>query len=203
MDEPSKILWNALYEIDGFALHATIYAWAADLTPSGRVLDLGCEYGLGSLLVTETNPGLQVLSVDLDLSVLLSSCGIAGMEKISRANADAVHLPVANGTFNGIYLLNLLHMVEKPASVLSEVKRALKPEGLAVIGITNEAFQVSRQSKYELTRQLEGAINEQFSDVTYPKEIRGQIPSFPSRVFPLCHQNFAWIALCRKKLVEE
>ena len=187
--------WTALQNTKRLALHATIYTWAASQTPPGWVLDLGCEYGFGSLLIAQTNPKLQVLGMDLYLASVQYAQQLPFDTKIPLVNADAAHLPVATETFSGIYLINLLHLVKEPGRVLSEVQRALRSGGVAMIGIHLDE---NRSSTLKLVQQLELEIETRFAQVTYPQEIYGQIPSFPSQSFVINQEDSTWVALCRK-----
>jgi SAM-dependent methyltransferase len=164
----------------------------------GWVLDLGCEYGFGSLLIAETNPKLQVLGMDLDFSALGYSQGVPYKEKIPWVNASGHKLPIASESFSGVYLINLLHLVEDAVAVLSEARRALKSDGVAILSIPQNDSQESGQRRSPLIKQLELEINDLFSEVTYPNKICGQLPSFPSQTFLLDQQASPWIAFCRK-----
>lgn len=180
-----------MHDTQRLALHATIYTWAADQTPPGWVLDLGCEYGFGSLLIAQTNPKLQVLGMDLDLAAIQYSQHLSFHASIPCLNADAANLPIAAGSLSGIYLINLLHWVREPGRVLSEVQRALKIGGIAVISIP-------LMGAGELVQELKTEIEARFSRVTFPQEIYGQIPSYPPQSFLIDQQHCTWIALCRK-----
>jgi ubiquinone/menaquinone biosynthesis C-methylase UbiE len=165
----------------------------------GWVLDLGCEYGFGSLLIAETNPNLQVLGMDLDFSALGYSQGIMpSNEKIPWINASGHKLPIASESFSGVYLINLLHLVEDMTAVLSEARRALKSEGVAILSIPQNDSLETGQSRFPLIKQLELEINDLFSEVVYPNKICGQLPSFPPQTFLLDKQASTWIAFCRK-----
>lgn len=190
--------WAFLHDTQHLALHATIYTWAAAQTPSGCVLDLGCEYGFGSLLVTQTNPGLKVQGMDLDLASIQYTQNLPFGTRVPRINADAHNLPVAAESFSGIYLINILHLVREPGRVLAEVKRGLITGGIAVISIPLKNPGESRSTGSELSQELELELKAQFALVTYPQEIYGKIPSFPPQSFPLDQQRSVWIALCRK-----
>ena len=194
---PSKF-WRALNDTERLALHATIYTWAAEQMRPGWVLDLGCEYGFGSLLIAETNPNLQVLGMDLDFSALGYSQDVPCKEKIPWVNASGHKLPIASESFSGVYLINLLHLVEDTAAVLSEARRALKSEGVAILSIPQNDSQETGQSRSPLIKQLELEINDLFSEVIYPNKICGQLPSFPPQTFLLDQQASIWIAFCRK-----
>jgi len=190
--------WTAMHSTKRLALQATIYTWAAGQTPPGRVLDLGCEYGFGSLLITETNPELQVLGVDLDLTAIQYSQNIPFKERIPRVNADAFKLPIATDSLRGVYLVNLLHLVKEPGSVLLEVRRALKAGGVAIMSIPWGDPGETGLSSSRFIQDLELEINALFSQVMYPQEIYGQIPSFPPQSFPISQQDLTWVAFCRK-----
>jgi len=162
----------------------------------GWVLDLGCEYGFGSLLVAETNPRLQVLAVDHDFSFLSYSRGLPVMESIPRVNASGYKLPIATGCLTGVYLVNLLHMVDDTAAVISETRRVLKSEGMAILSIPLDGSQETDQSRHSLIRHLANEIKKQFSEVIFPKEICGNLPSFPPQSFLLDQHASTWIAIC-------
>lgn len=190
--------WTALHNTQRLALHATIYTWAAEQTLPGCVLDLGCEYGFGSLLIAKANPNLQVVGMDIDLATVQYTEHFAFKARGPRVNADASDLPFVSEGFSGIYLINLLHLVKEPSHVLSQVKRALKIGGVAIMSIPPEDLEAAKLSRLRLIRDLELEIHRLFSKVIYPQEIHGQIPSFPPRSFLVDQQNSTWIALCRK-----
>jgi SAM-dependent methyltransferase len=190
--------WTALHDTERLALHAILYTWAAGQTLPGRVIDLGCEYGFGSLLLAETNPMLQVLGLDLDLAALQYSQNLLINPGHYQVNADASKLPIASQSLSGAYLINLLHMVKEPGRVLSEVRRTLKVGGVAIISIPGEDPGKTGLSSLRLIQDLEFELNELFSQVVYPQEIYGQIPSFPPQSFPIGQQDSSWVACCRK-----
>ena len=178
-------------------MHAAIYTWAAVQMRPGWVLDLGCEYGFGSLLIAEANPEVQVLGLDLDFSALGYSQGLPFKEKFPWVNASAHKLPVASGSLSGVYLINLLHLVENTAAILSEARRALRSGGLAVLSIPRAGSGETAQDNSRI-EHLELEINAQFPEVIYPNKICGKVPCFPPQTFLLDQQASAWIACCRK-----
>ena len=187
-----------MHDTERLALHAAVYTWAAVQMQPGWVLDLGCEYGFGSLLIAEANPGVQVLGLDLDFSALGYSQGLPFKEGIPWVNAGAHELPVASGSLSGIFLINLLHLVENAAAVLSEARRALRSGGLAVLSIPWIGSREIVQDTSQRIEQLEAEINAQFLEVIYPNKICGQLPSFPPQTFLLDQQASTWVACCRK-----
>ncbi len=179
-------------------MHATLYAWAAKQLQSGRVLDVGCEYGFGSALAAESNPGVQVLGMDLDYAALRYSKKNLFIEELPLVNADVNNIPFYAETFSGVFLINLLHLVEEPERVLLDTCRILKTRGAAFISVPmdHRGMSVENQSKY--IKQLELLINDYFSEVVYPDRIFGQLPSYSSRSFQLAHEDSLWLVMCRK-----
>lgn len=190
--------WTALHNTQRLALHASIYTWAAEETPPGWVLDVGCEYGFGSLLIAQTNTRLQVLDLDIDLAAVQYTQHFPLQVRGPRVNADASDLPVVSEGFTGIYLINLLHMVKEPGRILSEVKRALKPGGVAVISIPVEGPGETTSGRSKLIQEVQSEIKRLFSVVIYPQKILGRIPSFSPQSLLLDQHNSIWITLCRK-----
>jgi SAM-dependent methyltransferase len=199
---PSDFL-RTLHNTERLALHATIYTWASEHTQPGWVLDLGCEYGFGSLLIAETNPKLKVLGMDLDFTALGYSEGIPNKTKTPRVNASGHKLPIESERFSGVYLINLLHLVEEPAVVLSEAWRSLKPGGVAIVSIPQIDNMEAGLGSSPLIKQLKLELEGLFSEVIYPDQIHGQLPSFPARTFRLDERSSTWIAFCRKNQFEK
>jgi SAM-dependent methyltransferase len=190
--------WTALHASQRLALHASIYTWAAEETPPGWVLDVGCEYGFGSLLIAQANTRLQVLELDIDLAAVQYTQHFPFRIRGPRVNADASDLPLVTEGFTGIYLINLLHLVKEPIHILTEVKRALRPGGVAVLSVPLEGLSKTTCGSSKLIQEVESEINRLFSVVIYPREIHGHVPSFPPQSFRLDQHKSIWIALCRK-----
>ncbi len=191
-------IWRAVHDADRLALHAALYTWPAPQISPGWVLDLGCECGFGSLLITELNPSLRVAGMDLDAAGLRYSRTLPGNSRTAQVQGDARHLPVAPGCFTGVYLIHVLHLVKDPYRVLSEVRRALKPGGLAIVSVPNYGSNSSTESMDEQIGSIKAELHEFFSEVFCPPEIRGQLPSLLPEVFRLDARASAWLALCRR-----
>ncbi len=191
-------MWKTVHDDRRLALHAALYTWPAAQISAGWVLDLGCEYGFGSRLITEQNPSLQVAGMDLDLPGLRYSRTISGEGRMAQLQGDAHHLPVASECFTGIYLIHVLHLVEGLDQVLSEVRRALMPGGLAIVSVPYFPSDNAGEPVDQQAGSIKGALGGYFSEVFCPDEIRGQLPSLPPQMLRLDPQASAWLALCRK-----
>jgi SAM-dependent methyltransferase len=196
--EDSSGLWEALRDSENMALHAAMYSWPAERIPPGWVIDLGCEYGIGSLLIAEANPALRVTGVDVDLPVLRYSRETLLAEGMLRVNGDGFRLPMASESVSGIYLINLLHLVPEPEGVLFETWRTLMFGGVAIIGLPREELRQADPRGFAAT-ELASHIESLFSEVFIPSEICGHIPALPTRSFALDQKTSPWIACCTKR----
>jgi SAM-dependent methyltransferase len=77
--------------------------------------------------------------------------------------ADAVALPFADGTFDGVICLEVLEHVREPAAVIREIARVLKPGGRAWLSMPflyplhDAPFDFQRYTEFGLRRDLESA----------------------------------------------
>jgi ubiquinone/menaquinone biosynthesis C-methylase UbiE len=121
-----------------------------------EVLEIGCGAGAHSALFRRA--GAHVTSVDLTAERVLAT---ARKHELLRdlspgsgfaLQADAEHLPFADGTFDVVYSNGVLHHTEDTPRCLREVFRVLKPGGTAVIML------YSRVSAYFLLKLLPKAL---------------------------------------------
>lgn len=191
-------VWRAIHDTEKLAVHAALYTWPARQIQAGWVLDLGSEYGFGSLLITETNPELHTLGIDLDMAALRYSRTLPHNGRIWRVNANAFELPIASESLSGIYVISLLHMVETPCRVLFELWRSLKPGGIAIISIPWEELGESGLRNSHPLGQLALRIADLFSEVICPDQIHGELAGFPPELLALDQGASNWVAFCRK-----
>src|SRR5512142_996385 len=176
-------LWKTLQENERLALHAALYTWPARQIQPGWVLDLGSEYGVGSLLIAQSNPGLQVLSADVDRAALRYSREMAATGRVARVESNALGLPLARASLTGIYIINLLHLLHEPGDALREAWRVLRPGGLAVVSVPRGSLAGDEHNGARLIEQIRSILEEQFSSSDFPEEICGRSGRFPARQF--------------------
>ncbi len=109
-----------------FQRHVAAYRLCASLLPAGRVLDLGCGTGHS---YRELAPRVSV-GVDLDGSAL-------AQQDRETVCADMRRLPLADGSFASVLLVQSLEHVPDAGSVLREVARVLERPGRAVFVTPN------------------------------------------------------------------
>jgi ubiquinone/menaquinone biosynthesis C-methylase UbiE len=105
--------------------------------PQPRLLDLGC--GMGGLSVALALAGLPVVPCDYNAAY----CRIARLRgqrygltlPVVRAAGEA--LPFSSGSFDMVLCWDVLEHVQSLPAVLAEMRRLLRPDGLALVTATN------------------------------------------------------------------
>jgi arsenite methyltransferase len=103
--------------------------------PGDRLLDVGCGPGFYvAELVDQVGPAGTVVGVDSSPEMLALAEGrCAGHPNVSFVRGDATSLPVEDASFDRALCVQVLEYVPDVAGALAELRRALRPGGLAVI----------------------------------------------------------------------
>jgi ubiquinone/menaquinone biosynthesis C-methylase UbiE len=124
--------------------------------PRGMVLDDGC--GTGAFLEFAARRGTRVdryVGIDVSRGMLRHAqrrLKQAGGDPL-LVQADACRLPFAENTFDVVYARGMLHHLPDPAAGMQEIRRVLKPGGLAVVLDPNKTL-ISTLPRY-LARRTE------------------------------------------------
>ena len=107
------------------------------LPDSGRILDLGCGFGLFALAFGAGRARRRILGVDLDarrIAVARAAASRLGADNVEFAVGDARD-PRFAGSFDAVYLLDIVHHVPRPAvdPLLAAIRRALLPGGVLIV----------------------------------------------------------------------
>ncbi len=95
---------------------------------AGRlVLDAGCGGGRYARLVG--SHGARVLGVDLSAAVEKAAALCAGLPDVAIVQADLLSLPIAEGAFDLVYSIGVLHHTPDPRSAFAQIARRVKPGG--------------------------------------------------------------------------
>jgi SAM-dependent methyltransferase len=92
-----------------------------------RVLDAGCGGGRYARLVGAH--GARVLAVDLSSAVEKAAALCAGLPDLLVAQADLLDLPIAEGAFDRVYSIGVLHHTPDPRRAFGQIARRVKPGG--------------------------------------------------------------------------
>lgn len=103
---------------------------------SGRWLDVGCHSGTFTSKILPKIGSKKVSGVDISSSAITLA-----KKRIPEGGfqvADARKLPFKTNTFEAVFCLEMLEHVDDPISVISEIKRVLKPKGYGVILVPSD-----------------------------------------------------------------
>lgn len=145
---------------------------------SARVL----EVAAGTGLVTQAIAGVVEHLVATDtseamLEVLRARMADAGVSNVQVRQADALALPFGDDEFDAVVAANILHLVPDPAAALSEMRRVLRPGGVASVPTfchadTTTAHIVSRLLRLGGFRVVTRFSGDRLRDVVHSSGIR-------------------------------
>ncbi len=108
------------------------------LLPSeGRILDVGCGFGLFAAYFGQTQPDRAILGVDPDGKRVVTATNVAkklGLTQHTFLAADA-NDPRVEGPFDAVYCLDVMHHVpeDQQVALLAHIKSLLAPGGIFVM----------------------------------------------------------------------
>jgi 2-polyprenyl-3-methyl-5-hydroxy-6-metoxy-1,4-benzoquinol methylase len=107
------------------------------LPDRGRVLDVGCGFGLFSLYYSQVYPKLELSGIDLNPRRILEANRAAdrlGVKNASYAVGDARAFE-SDRTYDGAYMMDIVHHIPPPAvkPLLLELYASLKPGACLIV----------------------------------------------------------------------
>lgn len=96
-----------------------------------RIADIGCGPGWYTSAMREA--GADVVPIDHDVAALEAG----GQPLAGAIVGDAMDLPLADGSVDGVFASNMLEHTPEPERVIAEIARVLAPGGWAYISWTN------------------------------------------------------------------
>lgn len=137
------LLWSDPLTGWHYLFHLTVLGLALNCRPGDLVLDLAGGSGWVSEFLGRF--GLRTVLLDLVEDLLHTSCLRFSLDRrLEKCPAnhpvvgDALHLPFADASFDGVICMNALHHMASYETVLREIYRVLKPGGRAVFGEPGE-----------------------------------------------------------------
>jgi len=121
-------------DVGGSAIKSLARRITALSPQPGRALDVGC--GTGELLAALRQDGWAVQGVEPDATLARQAREESGLD-VFVGDLAAAAFP--DGHFDLVVLWHVLEHLPEPRATLAEVRRVLRPAGVAVIGVPNAA----------------------------------------------------------------
>ncbi|MGB9724001.1 MAG: methyltransferase domain-containing protein [Chloroflexia bacterium] len=184
--------WRSWDESWRYLFDLALIAEALACRPGDLVLD----YAAGPCWVAEFLNRLSIRTVSLDISPAMLQRGQQRMRADQRlvrdatpffVVGDALHLPFADGSFDGVICMNALHHMPSYRQALSEIHRVLKPGGRAVFSEPG-----SQHARHPLAqwRMKETGVLEKNVPLPLIYVLARQVGFHKMQVIPLAHPSY-------------
>jgi SAM-dependent methyltransferase len=148
------------------------------LRPGLDVLDAGC--GVGSIaldLAPAVAPG-RVVGIDIDagqIEAARASAAERGIDNAEFQTGSVLELPFADSSFDVVYANAVLMYLRYPVHALAEMRRVLRPDGLAAVSDDDLGTIVMTPETPELRRGpelFERAVAHEGGNTRYSRNLR-------------------------------
>ena len=117
----------------------TIFEWLGE-TDGRTILDCGCGRGFYLKMLRHLGTA-RLFGIDLELPYLRKARrNTADLPAVLVSNASIYDLPFPDETFDAVLLSEILEHVERDVDALGEVRRVLKPGGLALLTVPHADY---------------------------------------------------------------
>ena len=133
--------------------HRTLTDWTIgllNLSPTDRVLDVGCGSGMAVGLLAEAAADGFVAGVDYSSDMVRQATRRNAAEVVSGRvelrHGDAMDLPYPDGSFDAVCAIETFYFWPDPVRGLREVYRVLKPGGEIAVALEMSKEAAAQQS---------------------------------------------------------
>lgn len=126
-----------------FARRARIIIKELELSGNEHVLEVGCGRGFYEHMLSYIFPDLYINAIDINNDYLTKARNTVKKDNVSFLQADALHLPWKDNTFDRILSTEVLEHLPDDLTALQEMYRVLKPGGRVVITVPNNNYPLS------------------------------------------------------------
>lgn len=165
---------DALLTTEQYALHlmhSAAYRHAARIVEGQSVLDIGCNTGYGSIILSEHAD--HVVGVDVSGHAIALAKKKIRSENLRFEVIDGMRLPFLDNTFDIITCFQLIEHLVEYESFMAEAKRVLRPDGIVLFTTPNARLRLDPGMKpwnefhvREFTaEELRATLEEHFGNV--------------------------------------
>ncbi len=128
----------------------------------GKVLDAGCGFASIPIEIAKAFPEAEITGIDLADPLLeigrhlLTDAGLS--DRISLYKGDAQKMDFPDDSFDLVINTFLLHIVEEPVQMLSEIERVAKPDAIILITDLRRGFLANFVKKFRMSNTLDEAM---------------------------------------------
>lgn len=152
------------------ALYEEMFARIAPQIPGGRVLDIGCSFGL--FLKTAKDRGYDVRGLELNKKAAAYGREVLGIP-IAEKLLEECQFPDAS--FDLVSLFGVIEHLPRPVEVVQEIRRILRPGGMLIGRCPNVASLVCMILRAD-ARTFTGRVHlSYFSEYTLARLLRDEI----------------------------
>jgi len=148
------------------------------LTPGLDVLDAGCGVGSIALDLAPTIAPGRIVGIDVDpeqIELARTTAAQRGIENAEFTTASVYELPFDEASFDVVYANAVLFYLREPRRALIELRRVLRPGGLAAVSDDDLATVVLSPDRPELElgpRLFEQAVAYEGGNARYSRHLR-------------------------------
>ena len=108
------------------------------IEPGCQVLEIGFGNGRAAPAVIDQANDVRYVGIDISPTMLEEAKRFnAALVAAGRASfhlTSAEHLPFADGSFDRVFAIGVIHFWDDPIAPLMEIRRVMRPGGLAIMG---------------------------------------------------------------------
>jgi SAM-dependent methyltransferase len=123
-----------------YLMHLKAYEQITVLARGKTVLDLGCNNGWGTQVIS--HEAQRVVGVDVSQKAVDEARRLAVGGNVEFQRYDGKHLPFNDGVFDLVASCQVIEHIADYASYLGEIRRVLTKDGLAVFTTPNERIRL-------------------------------------------------------------
>jgi SAM-dependent methyltransferase len=128
-----------------------------------RVVDLGCSAGYICDALADT--GATVTGVDIDVPGLRRARERFG-DRVRFVRADGAGMPFRNETIDVVVLNHIYEHVVDADAVLAEIRRVLRPDGIAYLGLGNRLWPLEPHHRLPMLSYLPAGLADAYVRAT-------------------------------------